>query len=413
MSSSRPTNRVGPLAYGRLALALMVLATGLVAVVPHGDARMWQASVIVGEGGHWLGTASVILLLGWRRSWLHKVSIAPTIVGIGLLFTPLMQAYRVAAVLPDALLAAFGKPPATSTTAAPAREAPLVPLDLLFGVYAGDVVADEHIYDVVDGQRLALDLYRPRYEVGPRPVVMVIHGGGWTDGDKRQFATLSRYLAARGYVVANVGYRLAPDSQFPAPLEDLVSAIQYIKDLETTHGVDPTRFAFIGRSAGGQIALLAAYALEEPAIQGVVSFYGPTELRWGYENPAKASIIDSSFALEQYLGGPPATHGEQYDAAEPVRFATSTSPPTLLFQGLRDEHVARFHAESLSAHLRDVGAPHLVVTMPWATHGCDYLFSGPCGQISTYAVEQFLGAVLRGPPRHGGDAAGNAANPDL
>ena len=228
MSSSRPTNRVGPLAYGRLALALVVLAAGLVAVVPHGDARMWQASVIVGEGGHWLGTASVILLLGWRRSWLHKVSIALTIVGIGLLFTPLMQAYRVAAVLPDALLAAFGEPPATSTTAAPAREAPLVPLDLLFGVYAGDVVADEHIYDVVDGQRLALDLYRPRYEVGPRPVVMVIHGGGWTDGDKRQFATLSRYLAARGYVVANVGYRLAPDSQFPAPLEDLVSAIQYI-----------------------------------------------------------------------------------------------------------------------------------------------------------------------------------------
>ena len=409
---SSPPSRVGPLAYGRLALALVVLAAGLVAVVPHGDSLMWRASVIVAEGGHWLGAASMILLLGWRRSKVHKASVALTVIGIALLFTPLVQAYRVAAGLPDALVAAFGEPPAISTTDAPPRAAPLVPLDLAFGVARHDVIADEHIYDVVDDQRLALDLYRPQYEVGPRPVVVVIHGGGWTDGDKRQLAVLSRYLAARGYVVANVGYRLAPDARFPAPLEDLVSAIQYLKDLETTHGVDPTRLAFLGRSAGGQIALLAAYTLEEPAIQGVVSFYGPTELRWGYENPAKASIVDSSLALELYLGGSPATHGEQYDAAEPVRFATNASPPTLLIQGLRDEHVAPFHAESLSAHLGDVDVPHLVVQMPWATHGCDYLFSGPCGQISTYAVEQFLGAVLRGAPREVGDTVADSPDSD-
>ncbi len=394
-----PSRSVNLLAVGRLALALVVLAAGLVAVVPHRDALMWRASVIASEGGHWLAVASVVLLFGWRRSGLHKASVVLAIIGIVLLVTPVMQAYRVAATLPDALHAAFGEPRVISTTEAVPRSAPLVAMDLVFGASAEEVIADEHVYDVVSDQHLTLDLYRPRFGVDPRPVIMVIHGGGWTDGDKRQFATLSRYLAARGYVVANVAYRLAPDSRFPAPLEDLVSAIQYVKDLETTHGVDPTRFAFLGRSAGGQIALLAAYTLEDPAIRGVVSFYGPTELRWGYENPAKMAVVDSSFALEQYLGGPPATHGEQYDAAEPGRFATTTSPPTLLLYGLRDEHVAPFHAESLSAQLGDMDVPHMLLQMPWATHGCDYLFSGPCGQISTYAVEQFLGAVLRGDDR--------------
>ncbi len=408
-----PSNPAGPLAFGRLAFSLVVFAGGLVAMVPHRDALMWQASVITGEGGHWVGGASVVLLLGWRRSWLHKVAVALTTVGIVLLFTPLAQAYRVAAALPNALHEAFGVPHVTSTTEAGPRRAPLVPIDLVFGVSAGEVIADEHVYNVIDGEKLTLDLYRPQYGVDPRPVVMVVHGGGWTSGDKREFAILSRYLAARGYVVANVAYRLAPSWIFPTPLEDLVSAIQYVKNLETTHNVDPTRFAFLGRSAGGQIALIAAYTLEDPAILGVVSFYGPTALRWSYENPAKASIIDSNLALEQYLGGPPASHGEQYDAAEPARFATNASPPTLLIQGLRDEHVSPFHAESLSTHLAEVDVPHVVVHMPWATHGCDYVFSGPCGQISTYAVEQFLGSVLRGSSRHDGETAGgSSSDPD-
>ena len=84
-------------------------------------------------------------------------------------------------------------------------------------------------------------------------------------------------------------------------------AIRYLKDLETTHGVDPTRFALLGRSVGGQIALLAAYTLNDPdiSISAVVSMYGPAALRWGYYNPAKEAVIDSSGALEIYLGGPP------------------------------------------------------------------------------------------------------------
>lgn len=392
-------NNVGVAAFGRLLCGAVVCAAGLIAVVPPETSLMWRSSVVLAEWGHWLGLLSTLLLMRWRRSWLHGTAATLTMVGIVMLFTPLARAYLVAAPLPTALHEAFGVPTTISVTDAPPRPRPLVVSDLLLGVSAGEVLVDEHVYDVVDGENLTLDLYRPTVGVESRPVVMVIHGGGWTDGSKREFPELNRYLAARGYVVASLDYRLAPRWRFPAPQDDLTSAIQYVKDLETTHAVDPTRIALLGRSVGGQIALLGAYTSTDPAIRGVISMQGPTAMRWGHANPAKERVVDSAAALEDYLGGPPSTHGEQYDAAEPARFVTRDSPPTLIFQSLRDEHVAPFHADLVSARLIEDGVSHLVVRMPWATHGCDYVFSGPCGQISTFAIEQFLGATLRGPAR--------------
>ena len=390
----------------RFIVGLIVCGAGLIAVAPHQNATMWRASIIITEWGHWFGLLSLLFLLRWRRSWLHATAATLTTVGVLLLWTPLARASMMAVTLPTALQVAFGEPIAGSSTDEPLRPAPLVLSELFFGVSPGDVLVDEHVYDVVDGENLTLDLYRPKYTADPRPVVVVVHGGGWTEGDKREFSALSRHLASGGYVVANVSYRLAPRWTFPTPQEDLLSAIRYIKDLETTHGVDPTRFGLLGRSVGGQIALLAAYTSTDPAIRAVVSMYGPTALRWGHANPARAGVIDSSGVLEAYLGGPPATHGEQYDAAEPGRFVGHLTPPTLFVHGLRDEHVSPFHAEFVSSRLIQAGVPNLVVRMPWATHGCDYVFSGPCGQISTYAVERFLGAALRNTPTIFGEPLG-------
>ena len=388
---------IGIGAVSRLIVAGVVCVAGLIAVIPHETSLMWQMSVILSEWGHWLGLLSLLLLLGWRQSWLHGTAATLTVVGIVMLFTPVARAYLSAATLPAQLQQAFGVPVTISVTAAPPRPQPLVVSDLLFGVSTGDFLVDEHVYGVVEGENLTLDLYRPTVGFERRPVVMVIHGGGWTDGTKREFPQLSEYLAARGYVVASLDYRLAPRWRFPAPQDDLTTAIEYVKNLESTHNVDPTRIALLGRSVGAQIALLGAYTSSDPAIRGVVSMYGPAALRWGYSNPAKEPVIDSTAALEDYLGGGPSTHDEQYDAAEPARAVTAESPPTLLVQGLRDEHVVPFHVDLVSDRLIDEGVPHVVVRMPWATHGCDFVFSGPCGQISTFAIEQFLGAVLRTP----------------
>ena len=388
------TNRVGAGALGRMISAVAVAAGGLIAVLEQPTALIWQASVILSEWGHWLALLALLLLPGWRRSWADATGAMIASVGIVLLLTPLARAYRLSETLPADLDRAFGPMTALSLSHQPRRPAPLVLTDLVRGVQSTDVLVDEHVYDVMEGEDLTLDLYRPAFAEGSLPVVVVVHGGGWTNGDKRELPDLNEYLASRGYVVASIEYRLAPRWPFPAAQEDVSTAIDYVKDLAHTHSLDPERIALIGRSAGGQIALLASYTSSDPAIKGVVSFYGPMALRWGYDNPAKIGVVDSSGVLELYLGGPPDSHGAQYDAAEPRRFVSASTPPTLFIQGLRDEHVSPFHAEFVSARLIEAGVPHHVVRMPWATHGCDYVFSGPCGQISTYAVERFLGAIL-------------------
>ena len=368
---------------------------GLVAVLPQPTALIWQVSVLISEWGYWLAAPALLLLIGWRRSSGHAAAAVLAIGGAALLLSPIAQAVAISRSLPAALIDRFGAPAPPSEFADRARPAPLVGTDLLLGVHSAEVVVDEHVYDVVDGEELRLDLYRPKFAQGALPIVVMIHGGSWMSGDKRDLPALNESLAARDYVVAAITYRLAPRSRFPAPQEDVSAAVAYLKGLTDTHGVDPDRIALVGRSAGGQIALLAGYATDDPAIRGVVSFYGPAALRWGYENPAKEAVVDSSGILETYLGGPPETHGDQYDAAEPARFVTASAPPTLFIQGLRDELVSPFHAEFVSSRLIKEDVPHYILRFPWAAHGCDYVFRGPCGQISTFAVEWFLGAIFR------------------
>ena len=380
----------------RLTASLTIAAVGLLGLLPQPTALIWRASILVNGWGHWLALLALLLVPGFHRSRVHAGSAVIATAGIALLLTPLVQARALNSTLPSALLEAFGGRPTTSATDAALRPAPFVLGNLITGVQASDVLVDEHVYDVVEGENLTLDLYRPAFAQGSLPVVMMVHGGGWTGGNKRELPRLNRYLASRGYVVGAISYRLAPEWKFPAAQEDLAAAITYVKGLEQTHGLDPNRIALVGRSAGAQIGLLAAYTLDDPAVRGVVSFYGPAALRWGYENPAKEGVVDSSGLLDTYLGGPPATHGDRYEAAEPARFVTRASPPTLFIQGLRDEHVSPFHAEFVSARLIEEGVPHYILRMPWATHGCDYVFSGPCGQVGTYATEWFLGAVLNG-----------------
>ena len=121
-------------------------------------------------------------------------------------------------------------------------------------------------YDVIEGETLTLDLYRPAFAEGSLPVVVVVHGGGWTSGDKRDLPDLNEYLASRGYVVASVQYRLAPQWPFPAQQRDVSAAINYVKNLADIHSLDPERLALIGRSSGGQIALLTSYTSDDPAL---------------------------------------------------------------------------------------------------------------------------------------------------
>jgi acetyl esterase/lipase len=194
-----------------------------------------------------------------------------------------------------------------------------------------------------------------------------------------------------------MNYRLAPKWKFPASRDDVLAAIAYLKVYSKELGLDASRLALLGRSSGGQLALLAAYTANEPAIRGVISVYGPTDLRYGYDNPAHKQLVDTRGVLEAYLGGPPEKADEAYFAASPINFVSSGSPPTLLIHGSHDGHVSPEESVRLEAKLQESAVKHLFLRLPWATHGCDWSFNGPCGQVTTYAVEQFLDRVMRVP----------------
>ncbi len=379
----------------RLVAGAFSAALSALAVLKAPTSLLWMLAIGVTEWGHMLALAALAPLLpGWRRTRNGRIGAALGLAAAPLVLTPLLRAIVVARRLPAQFVAAFGDVPAISAPGAPARSAPLVAADLLRGVASPSVRRRSLVYATRATHELHLDLYQPSASDGPAPGVLVIHGGAWQHGDRTQLAPLNSYLAARGYIVAAISYRLAPAHPFPAAHDDVLAALAYLKQHAADLGLDPQRLALLGRSAGGQIGLLAAYTAADPAIRGVISFYAPTDMRYSYAHPANPRVLDSRGALEAYLGGTPDLAARAYDAASPLDFVGPATPPTLLIHGGRDELVSPRQSERLAERLAQAGRPHLLLGLPWATHGCDFNFGGPSGQLSTYAVERFLAAVM-------------------
>lgn len=307
--------------------------------------------------------------------------------------SPILRSIPIARRLPAQLAAAFGEPPVQADALATPRSTPLSASHLLLGVPAQAVNKRTLTYVVRDNQPLTLDLFQVAGAQPPTPCVVVIHGGSWRNGDSSQLAPLNGYLAARGYTVAAINYRLGREHPFPAASDDVRAAISYLKSNAAALGLDAQRLVLLGRSAGGQLALLVGYTAHDPSIRGVISFYGPADLLYAYAHPSNPAVYDSRGTLEAYLGGSPDQVRSQYDDASPINFVGEDTPPTLLIHGGRDELVSVVQSERLSGALERAGRRHLFLMLPWATHACDYNFSGPGGQLSTYAVERFLAQV--------------------
>ena len=376
---------------------LLLAVAGLTRIAPPTE-FLWKLSIAATEGGHWLAIAALLPAIprGGHRI-IGKVGGVFGFAAVTLFLVPLYQVHQLSADLPPQITSTFGKEVRErGRFSEDARPAPFNVSDMLGSVSSRPVRLEERTFNTTDGEKLTLDVLRPGYEHGPLPGVLVVHGGSWQSGNSREFLALNGYLAARDFVVFSINYRLAPEWKFPAGRDDVLSALAYIKVYANDFGLDATRVALLGRSAGAQLALLAAYTVSDPAIRGVVSVYGPTDMKYGYDHPAR--LIDTRGVLEAYLGGSPAKADEAYFAASPINFVSPASPPTLLIHGLHDGHVSPEESARLESKLQQATVKHLFVRLPWATHGCDWSFSGPCGQVTTYAVEHFLERVMRVPP---------------
>lgn len=382
----------------RLGFSVVLFLAALLAVMPAQTQNLWKASIAGAEWGHFVAIAALITLLipGWWRTTIGQLAGGLAVVALCLAVSPAVRAFLSTRDLGARLGTAFGAATRRGT------ERPISLLPLMKRTTFPGVSVTSLPFIVRDGKPLQLDFYRRATAassgtaVASRlPLVIVLHGGSWTGGDRKDLPELNYYLASRGYAVAAPSYRLAPQHPFPAASEDVNGAIDYLKEHSADLGVDPRRIVLVGRSAGGQLALFSAYTKDDPAIRGVVALYAPSDQEWGWDHPANPRVFDSYSALRLFLNGEPSQVRNRYRAASPINYVGSRTVPTLLIHGEMDPLVSSRQSQRLDSALAAAGRPHYLVRLPWATHGCDYVFNGPCGQVTAFAVERFIGAVTR------------------
>ena len=256
----------------------------------------------------------------------------------------------------------------------------------------------------IDGKNLNLDVYSPKEKNGAG--IIVVHGGSWNAGNRSDFQSWNYWLAAQGFTVFDIDYRLMPQPNYLAATGDVKCAVGWVKKHATEFGISPNRIALFGRSAGAHLALLAAYSAgdadlpptcletkSDTDVRAVAAFYAPTDLLWDFDNPANQFVINGPKILADFLGGSPHESAEirrRYILASPVAHVLANTPPTLLIHGGQDQLVRTENMQFVAEKLGKVGIPHQTLLIPYAQHGFDYNFNGFGAQITKSAMLKFL-----------------------
>jgi acetyl esterase/lipase len=236
----------------------------------------------------------------------------------------------------------------------------------------GDVTVLHNLhYRAADDKACTLDLAMPGgAKKKPRPAIVVIHGGGWIEGDKSSFASDEHGVpgnivefARLGFVAATINYRLAGEATYPAAIVDCQCAVRFLRAHADEYGIDPDRIGAYGNSAGGHLALLLAmadrpaensskepFAGQSSAVQAAASDSGPIDLVRQHEQNQLRTVI------ERFLGGPPAAERlAAYREASPSAHVATKLPPLLLIYGETDEQVDVRTADDFVAALGRAG----------------------------------------------------------
>ena len=313
---------------------------------------------------------------------------------------PHLQMRRVAHRLICASLAALIATAAAAQPGAGPPKAPPAPDPATYPLrhFDGGVVAlDDVTYAVDPGFRpLKLDLYISPVRSPPKALVIWLHGGGWVGGDQRgggiatpayqDWPAQLAALAARGYVVAAVSYRLSGEAKVPGAIQDVKAAVRWLRANAAVYGIDPSRFVAWGGSAGGQLAALLGTSCNVPdlegipvrgaetssCVQGVVDFYGPTDLRQmdAQLPPGSKPMHDTPTSAESHYMGCtlPECPPERLRLANPIAFVDRTDPPFLIMHGDADTAVPPKQSQILYDALEAAGVKAELIYVPGANH---------------------------------------------
>ena len=238
-----------------------------------------------------------------------------------------------------------------------------------------------------------LDLYLPKSrKAGEKsPAVLLIHGGGWKEGDKRQAREIEfgMTLAKNGFVAASINYALRSDGKFPLNLQDCKNGVRYLRAHADELGIDPDRISVMGSSAGGHLALLVAYTADQSnlapsqpypgvsdKVSSVVDFYGISNLATRKETdpngkPLKIEPLDST--TQSIFGSTP----QDWKKASPVTYVKRDVPPTLILHGKKDTTVDSDQSQELADTLKKAGATYEIIWLPNAPHSFSFQYAVP------------------------------------
>lgn len=274
------------------------------------------------------------------------------------------------------------------------------------------VVAEENlVYTVLDntpyGKReLHLDLFRPENKK-KYPAVILIHGGGWSSGDRTQEIPMAQQIAAKGYVTAAVEFRLSPEALYPAAIHDVKAAIRWMRAHADQYGIDGKHIAVLGCSSGGQMVNLigatnglkkyegeGGNAKYSSRVQAVVNIDGISDftVEESIANAQKAKEAHKTSADSKWLGGTYAEQPEIWKEASPIYWISSKSAPVCFinsaisrFHNGRDEEIKKLRSFHIYAEVHTISnTPH------------PFWFFHPWFNTTLFYTVAFLDKVLKG-----------------
>ena len=263
---------------------------------------------------------------------------------------------------------------------------------------------------------VTLDLYLPPNAAnGGHPFIVYVHGGGWSGGTPRTTGAFEDWpsvlasVAAKGYVVASVDYRLSGEAKFPAAVQDVKAAIKWLRTNATTYGVDKTRGLVWGPSAGGHLAALVGASCgaaglapvmeeskESDCVQAVVGWYGLYDFAINAAaapSPA-ANAQDDRAGLTRFLGCNVRSCAQDViRAANPVSYVDGSDPPMLFVHGDADRTALPEHSKRMHEQLKQKGVKTDLIMLPGIGHSWIGGTHAATIDASRFALEKTLAFI--------------------
>lgn len=266
---------------------------------------------------------------------------------------------------------------------------------------------EDVVYGTWKDQPLHLIVYKPIETTLPKaaPVLLYIHGGGFSFGDRFESGTNLRWFADRGWLVLSIDYTLSSADRhlWDTSTSQVGCAMAWTAANAARFGADPARLSLVGSSAGGNLAINAAYLanagrLESscggavPRVASVIALYPPVDLAAAGEN-REPGVSDAARRFNTYyLGGSPEQFPDRYRFVASATHINAAAPPTLVIFGVNDHLVPPSATERFAEQARRSGIKIEVVRFPYGDHAFNLNQYGIGNQFYLAMTRQFLQA---------------------